>query len=173
MESGGEGWGSTSVGWGSGSVGWGGGSKGWGGAGSSVGKLADIKGSSSIGENRGGSSDQFLVNVGLSWDLLVDVGLSGDLFVDVRLSGDFLVDVGLSRDLFVDVGLSGDFLVKVGLSKRVNLTSIVVWVDGKDGLGGIIDWGGSIVQAKGGCGIWSCSIRSSGIGSCSIVESIG
>ena len=143
MESGGEGWGSTSVGWGSGSVGWGGGSKGWGGAGSSVGKLADIKGSSSIGENRGGSSDQFLVNV--------------------RLSGDFLVDVGLSRD----------FLVKVGLSKRVNLTSIVVWVDGKDGLGGIIDWGGSIVQAKGGCGIWSCSIRSSGIGSCSIVESIG
>ena len=163
MESGGEGWGSTSVGWGSGSVGWGGGSKGWGGAGSSVGKLADIKGSRSIGENRGGSSDQFLVNVGLSWDLLVDVGLSGDLFVDVRLSGDFLVDVGLSRD----------FLVKVGLSKRVNLTSIVVWVDGKDGLGGIIDWGGSIVQAKGGCGIWSCSIRSSGIGSCSIVESIG
>ena len=153
MESGGEGWGSTSVGWGSGSVGWGGGSKGWGGAGSSVGKLADIKGSSSIGENRGGSSDQFLVNVGLSWDLLVEVGLSGDLFVDVRLSG--------------------DFLVKVGLSKRVNLTSIVVWVDGKDGLGGIIDWGGSIVQAKGGCGIWSCSIRSSGIGSCSIVESIG
>ena len=98
--------------------------------------------------------------------------------MDVGLSNDLLVDVGLSGDLLVKVGLSGDLLVKVGLSKGVDLASIVVWVDGKDGLSSIGDWGsgvgsgsdgsGSVVQGIGGSGVGG-----SGVGGSGVVQGIG
>ena len=103
--------------------------------------------------------------------------------MDVGLSNDLLVDVGLSGDLLVKVGLSRDLLVKVGLSKGVDLASIVVWVDGKDGLSSIGDWGsgvgsgsdggGSVVQGIGGSGVGGSGVGGSGVGGSGVVQGIG
>lgn len=94
-----------------------------------------------------------LMKVGLSWNLLVNVGLSWNLLMNVGLSWDLLVLVFLSRDLLVDVGLSRDLLVDVGLSSWVDLSGVVVGVDGgnsSDGWGtSVSNWSSSVGDSNG------------------------
>ena len=163
------------------SISWGGGSVSWGSGGVSVLVVGDggSNGGSGVGNDLSGGSDEFLVNVGLSGDLFVNVSLSGDLFVNVGLSSDLLVNVGLSSDFLMDVGLSNGLFVDVGLGNGVDLSGVVVGVDGEDLLGSVADWGsgggvseglGGVVQCVGCGGVLGSGV-SQGLGS--VVQGIG
>lgn len=118
------------------------------------------------------SLDWLLVDVWLSWDLLVKVWLSWDLLVQVWLGWDLLVDVGLGCDLLVDVGLGGNLLVDVwlggvllmdvGLGGWVDLSGVIIRVDG----GNVGDGWASGVTDMGnlsGMGDWGSGVGSSGV----------
>merc|ERR1711997_1167799 len=95
------------------------------------------------------------MKVWLSSNLGVDVWLSNNLGGDVWLSSDLGVDVWLSLDLGVDILHSWDLLMDVGLSNRVDLSSIIVWVDG-----GIGNWGKSWGSKGWGSNSWGSSSNS-------------
>ena len=96
----------------------------------------------------------------------MDIGFSSDFISNIGLSWDFLMHVSLSGNLIMNVGLSFDFSVEVRLGKGVDLTGVVVWVDGQNLLGSIGDWGSSGV----GNGLGSIV---EGIGSSGVVQGIG
>lgn len=120
----------------------------------------------SSGNNGSGNGNGFLVDVGFSSDLLVNVGFGSDFLMNVGFSFDFFMNVGFGFDFFMNVGLSFDFLMEVRLGSGINLTGIIVRVDG-----GHIRGGGSGSISYGGVGcITSIAVSSIRITSISITS---